>query len=787
MTDTPPPVPIDTRRTPVIEAVSVVWLVPLIALIAAGVIAWLAYAERGPLIEIRFETASGIQSGQTELRFRDVAVGVVEEVTFTDALAEVSVFVRVDQAVASYIDDESEFWIVQPRVTAQGISGLETVLSGVYLEGLWDNVPGPAQSVFQGLPEAPLGAFEGRGLRIELRATGDTELTERIPILYRGIEVGRMGRARISRDGSAVFADAIIFQPYDELVTTSTRFWDTSGVRFSLGAGGAQIDFGSIASIVTGGITFDTLVSGAEPVRDGVVFQVYADETAARASVFNESDDEPLRLTVIFQDNIAGLAVGAPVELGGVRIGEVTNLTGVVDPQEFGDSRVRLQTSLSILPSRLGLPGEVTPGTALDFLETRVTDGLRARLANAGILTGGLKVEFVLDAAAPQAALDRTTQPFPTFPSTENEVTDLTATAEGVLQRVGNLPIEELLENAIIFLDTATALVGSDDIKAVPGEALALLEDARGVVGSESAQAIPEALASALAEIDALITALNEQDASTKLLAAFAALELAAGDFGTAIEGVPDLLGQIDAVAEKAEALELEDLVAELTGLADSANAVIGTEAARAVPAQLSGSLEELGTLLTDLNEQKTAEQLLTAFAAVELAAADFGTAIEGMPQVIERIDAVAAMAEELPLDALAEELTGLVASAEEVVGTEAAKELPESLGAALDELALVLTDLREGGATENLNQTLASARTAADSIAASAEDLPAVIERLNGTLAQANATLSSFDRNSDVNRDARAALRAVQAAAEDVSSLARAIERQPNSLITGR
>jgi paraquat-inducible protein B len=687
-------VPIESQRTRRFEAVSVVWIVPLVALVAAAVIAWQAYVDRGPLIEIRFANASGIESGQTELRFRDVAVGLVEDVEFTSGLAEVSVFVRVNTAVAPYIDDGAEFWIVQPEVSTRGISGLDTVFSGVYIQGLWDDEININQSVFHGLAEPPLGAFEGRGLRIELRATGDTELTERIPILYKGIEVGQMGRARIARGGAAVFADAIIFEPYDDLVTSTTRFWDTSGVNFSIGAGGAEIDFGSIASILTGGITFDTLISGAEPVRDGVVFQVYSDEAAARASVFNQSSGAPLQLSIVFEENVAGLTVGAPVELGGVSIGEVTNLTGIVDPAQFGDTRVRLQTSVSIRPSRLGLPGEATPGAALSFLEARVSEGLRARLANASIFTGGLKVELVMDDDAPSDFLDRNAQPFPSFPSTENEVSDLTATAEGVLQRVGSLPIEELLENAIVFLDSATALVGNEDIQAVPGEARALLQDARGLLGSESTQAVPETLATTLKELETLITTLNEQDAAGELLAAF-----------TAVQG----------------------------------------------------------------------------------ASADFGTAIEGVPTLVERINAVAAKAEELPLEALTEELTGLVASAEAVLGTEAAKALPESLGAALEELSNVLTELREGGATENLNKTLASARTAADSIAKSAEDLPGVVDRLNATLAQANSTLTAYDKSSDLNRDARAALRAVQAAAQDVSSLARAIERQPNSLITGR
>lgn len=694
MTEPPPTVPIERQSTLRLDAVSIVWIVPLIALVAAAFIAWQAYVERGPLIQIRFDSASGILEAQTELRFRDVAVGVVEDVLFTEGLAEVAVFVRVDQTVAPYIDEDAQFWIVSPEVSARGITGLDTVFSGVYIEGLWDETQSQPASIFQGLDEPPLSAFEQGGLRIQLRATGDTELTDEIPILYRGIEVGQMGRVRITQDGSAAFADAIIFEPYDRLVTTNTRFWDVSGIGFSLGAAGAEVQFGSIAAILSGGITFDTLISGGVPVDDGVVYQVYDDELSARASVFNQSDGTPLQLSVVFEENIAGLTVGAPVELGGVRIGEVTNLTGVVNPDRFGDARVRLQTSLTVQPSRLGLPGEGTPDAALRFLAERVEAGLRARLATASILTGGLKIELVLDPNAPPAILDVDQLPFPAFPSTTNNVADLSASAEGVLTRVGNLPIEELLENAILFLDTTTALIGSDDIRAVPGEVLGLVSDARDIVGSDDAQAVAKSLTATLAELQ---------------------------------------------------------------------------------------------SLLAELNEQEVADRLMTAFSAVEKAAGDFSASVDGVPQLIARIDAIAASAQSVPLQTLANEMTALLESADALIGSQDARDLPGSLGEALDQLAAVLTDLREGGATENLNATLASTRVAADSIAASTEDLPEIIARLSATLQEASETLESIGQGSDFNRDTRSALRAVQDAARDVSSLARAIERNPNSLITGR
>ncbi|HAW48088.1 MAG TPA: paraquat-inducible protein B, partial [Roseovarius sp.] len=175
-----------------------IWLVPLAALLVVLGVAWQAYSERGPLLEIAFDNASGVRAGTTELRYRDVTVGMVEDVSFAPGLDRVLVKVRVDQEVAPYIDGDAQFWVVRPQVTARGVTGLGTVLSGVYIEGLWDNSPGAAVTQITGLPDAPLERVGQDGLRLMLRAQGRASLVEGAPVVYRGIEVGRIGRPRIT-------------------------------------------------------------------------------------------------------------------------------------------------------------------------------------------------------------------------------------------------------------------------------------------------------------------------------------------------------------------------------------------------------------------------------------------------------------------------------------------------------------------------------------------------------------------------------------------------------------
>ena len=698
MTDLPPDIPkahVTSTRRSLIERFSLIWLLPVTALAIALGVAWHSYAERGPLIEVTFANAEGVAAGETELRYRDVAVGVVEQVGFTDGLSQVQVFIRVDKDVAPFVDTDASFWIVRPEVTARGVSGLGTVLSGVYIVGLWDSTPGRVTERFEGLSQPPLNRDGREGLRIRLRATPQGALTSDVPIEFRGIEVGHLGRAEVSEDGSTIEADAMIYAPHDRMITSATRFWDTSGFQFSLGPNGANLDFSSVASLLSGGVAFNTVISGGSAVEPGTVFTVYSDEGAARASAFGEGETPPISVTAVFEENVSGLSVDAPVTYGGLRIGRVEAISGLVDPQRFGDSRVRMTATLQIQPARLGLGQNGPPLDPLDFFAARIEeDGLRARLATASILTGGLKVELAEVPGAAPALLDRDSGPNPVFPTAAGRISDVSASAEGVFERINSLKIEELIDSAINTLDNIGALAGSDELNAVPGDVRALLGEARDVVGSEELKALP---------------------------------------------------GQIGAIADQAEAL------------------------------------------MTALNTQEAARKLSEALEGVSQAAAGVEGAVSGVPGVVERIDAIAARAEEVPLDQLAESLEALLDSADAVLGTEGARALPGRMGAALDELRAVLTELREGGVVANLNETLASARDAAGSIEGAAEGLPSLLDEARAVLSRADSTLRGYDTEAGVGRELRDALREVNRAASALAALARELERNPNSILFGR
>lgn len=799
MTDVPP-VPVTTARRSLLDRVSVVWLVPFAALLIALGVAWQAWVDRGPLIEILFEDASGVTRGVTELRFRDLSVGVVEDVRFTDELDRVVVAVRVTPQVAEFIDASAQFWVVRPEVTATGVTGLETVLTGVFLEGWWDTTPGQTVYLHEGLDAAPLLREGEPGLRLRLWTTAGV-LTTQVPVLYKGVPVGRIGPADVAPDGSSVIAEAVIDAPYDNLVTEATRFWDASGFSISLGAGGAAVDFDSIASLIVGGITFDTFVSGARLAQDGAEYEVFYDEASARASIFNRPGGTTVNVSAIFSGDITGLTLGSPVELDGLRVGEVSGINGLIDPVTFGDDDVRLQAVLSLQPGRMGLPDDAGEAETLAWLESQIADGLRARLATGSILTGGLKVQLVTAEEPAPAALDYGARPYPALPTIAAEITDVAATAQGALSRIEALPIEQLLQSAIGFLDNASLLVGSPEVQAVPEEVAGLIGDMRAVVSDPGVQAVPGQVSALLAEAEAamadlraLMAEIEAQDAVGRLLATVDTVRATATAAETALADMPALIDRVEEVAARVAALPLDRIVTDAGDLIAALDALVAAPETQALPGEVNAAVAELRGLLTDLRSgpllsdaEATAAAARAAAEDIASAAAAAETAIAGLPALVDQVTALATRAADLPLEQLVTQATDLLGSVDALVASDAVAALPADLSAALGDLRLILTDIREAGLVASVGASVDAARVAIDNLAVAAEAMPGVVDRVNALLNTAATAIAGVGETSTVVRDARDAMREITNAAEAVGQLARTIERNPNSLLFGR
>ncbi len=914
MTDSPDPI---TPATPVSEPargrrrsmVSAVWLVPIVAVVIALAIAYQSYSERGVLITVAFPDASGVTAGQTTLRYREVTVGVVEDVGFTSDLSEVTVNIRVNNEIAPYLDESASFWVVQPQVSARGVQGLNTILSGTYIQGTWDNELGEATTAFVGNERAPIVPPGVQGTAITLRAKDSSRLGPGAPILFRGIEVGQVATPRLTTDGTEVRVDAFILAPFDRQLSTATRFWDASGVSASLGAGGVDLRIGSIASILEGGLNFDTLISGGAPIESGFVYAIYDDEAAALASTFEQPENRTIRLSALFPTAAAGLTQGALVRYQGVTVGSVVEITGFVRP-DSPTNQVQLLAVLALQPGKMGLEQVGDDLAAIDFIDDLVAAGMRAKLVSTSLLGSELAIDLIDDPdAVAQASLEIGVAANPLIPTVPADIQGLTASAESVLTRINELPIEELLAAATDLLDNVNRIAGDDDTRAIPGEVLALLEDGRGLVRDGRSIIASPQVASVLIDIETItgdLRAITEEIAERQVVATLDAALVAAaaaaeniatgtGDLdaltasaqsslagidalvndpataeipalardtlvgaatlvngpeleailadvaaatadvralvapfeGTALsETVTSALSLIERTAANVAAgtADLESLRTQINGIVGAADALLASADTQALPGAARGLLEggrdlvtspqvesvlanltevtaQVRTITAEITRQGAVASLTAALDAAAEAASSVAAGTENLPQITaatervltqaetlgENLNVLSAKANALALDELVNATTELMTSADAFLTTDEASDIPVALVATLEELRLTIETIRTGGTLDTINSTLRSASGAADSVRTAAADLPALVARLQTLTQDAGGLLGTYGDGSRVNTELYQALRAATRAAQDVSSLSRTIERNPNSLLLGR
>lgn len=257
---------------------SFIWIVPFIAL---AFVAWLMvrhYLERGPTVVIRFEEATGLEAGASEVQFRGAIIGLVSNIRLATDLRGVLVEVQLHNSATAVAREGSEFWIVQPQVTAERIHGLGAIVSGNYIEVK----PGTGEKKlsFKGLEQPPILPYGAEGLEIVLLTPTLRSVPRGASVMYRGVKVGEVTRHELETTAQAVRLNVHIAPAYAPLVRADSKFWNISGVEVDVGLLGVDIRAESLRSIVLGGIALATPDPPGQRVKDGAVFRLHekADE-----------------------------------------------------------------------------------------------------------------------------------------------------------------------------------------------------------------------------------------------------------------------------------------------------------------------------------------------------------------------------------------------------------------------------------------------------------------------------------------------------------------------------
>ena len=436
---------------------SVIWVIPIVAAIAAGWLGWKTLSEMGPLVTIVFDSAEGITAGQTPVKHKDVDVGMVESIVLSPDLKQVIVQVRMVRELEPFLAEETRFWIVRARVSPGGVTGLGTLFSGGYIAVDPSDV-GSRTRRFKGLekPPAIFGDEPGRHYRLRAPSLGSADAGS--PVYFREIRVGEVIGYDLSEDGASVAIHVFVREPYTRFVQLNTHFWNVGGLDVNLGVDGLSIETGSLLSVLLGGIAFDTPTSlrigGAAP--EGAEFPLFASRSAIEDDAFAQKD----YFLAYFDQSVRGLNRGAPVELLGIRVGRVADIKLELDTEAL---QFRVPVLLEIQPGRIaGL--EQLANDPDEYFAGLVERGLRAQLQPGSLLTGQLYVNLDMFPDAPAAQLRREGDYLlmPTHPSLLEEVTSALV---GIAAQLEALPLGQIGKSVSDAAAGISELVNSDGMK----------------------------------------------------------------------------------------------------------------------------------------------------------------------------------------------------------------------------------------------------------------------------------------------------------------------------------
>lgn len=498
MDDLPRAVPDPNHR----KRLPLVWIVPLMAIVAGIIVVIQQTLAQGPRIDITFLGADGLEANKTKIRYKDVDIGDVTDIHVAKDRKTVVVTARIHRDASDYLVDDTRFWVVRPRVAGGSVTGLGTLVSGAYISVDVGHSPVERRS-FTGLEVPPIVTSDLPGREFVLHADDIGSLSVGSSVYYRHIAAGQVVAYSLDPGGASVTIKVFVYKPYDAFVTATTRFWQASGVDMSIGSEGVKLRTESLTAILEGGIAFQALPTAAstESVPADTAFTLYTD----RERAMRQSDTEVRTFVMYFRGSLRGLSVGAPVDLRGITIGEVKSLS-VEYERDAGT--LRFPVEVDIFPQRirgrnqrsdrpLGID-DSSESASRALVDSLVAHGMRAELKTGSLLTGQkyVALDFHTEVPADRVGWDAKPAVFPTTAGALDEIQD---SVGSIAKKLDKVPFDQItarlmatMANLDDTLKSANRLVRQIDgtiapqINATLKEAEGAMKNAKDALGQDA-------------------------------------------------------------------------------------------------------------------------------------------------------------------------------------------------------------------------------------------------------------------------------------------------------------
>ena len=451
--DLPSAVPARSRwsRLPLI------WILPAVVILAGAFVVIHEMVVQGTSIEIRFHNAEDLEANKTKIRYKDVEIGDVRDIHVSKDRKEVVVTAMIHRDASEYLVEDTRFWVVRPRVSAAGVTGLGTLVSGAYISvDVGRSAIGSKH--FVGLEVPPIVTSDLPGHKFLLHADDLGSLGIGSSVFYRHITAGQVVAYALDPGGAGVTLTIFVNAPFDTYVTGGTRFWQASGIDMSISSDGVKLRTESLTSILQGGVAFQALPGSATTAApNDSAFTLYPDEDRAMRPI----ETEIRSFVMYFKGSLRGLSPGASVELHGIAVGEVKS----VDVEYDRDAgTLRFPVAVDLYPQRIrgrNARGAQPPAAKDDpatsgrkLVDSLVAHGLRAELKTGNLLTGQKYVDLDVHADVPAEKVWWNEQPF-VFPTVSNGLDEIQDSMGSIARKLSKVPFDQI---SFRLLSTMTSL-----------------------------------------------------------------------------------------------------------------------------------------------------------------------------------------------------------------------------------------------------------------------------------------------------------------------------------------
>ncbi len=524
---------------------SLVWLIPLVALLVGVGLMVKVYREKGPTIVIDFENARGIEAGRTRIRYKDIDIGKVSDVKLVrrSQILDTGETVLQDRAVITaelqsfmydYLGDETVFWVVRPRISMGEVSGLSTLFSGFYIEMDPGTKRNGSKGIYAGLDKPPKVTSYDRGTVITLNAKQLGSLNEGSPIYYRQLKVGEVIGSQLNNDTESVDISIYIQDKYADKIKSNTRFWNVSGIDVEVTAsGGISAKMESLTAFILGGIAFETPknIYNSVALSGQTVFHLYTSYKAAKEDTLR---NQKLYYTMYFDDTLFGLAKDSTLEYQGVQVGKVES---IMLQMNNAKGEVKTLVRVSVFIDKLSVNAD--KAQAEHLLKKLVARGLHAQLKTSSLLTGSQYIAFIY----PEKSKE-----------TPHEIIKLASTKNN---KIANFPTTAASSSILSFdaSELTTELTKTIqnmrlDVSSLTDELTKTVKEVRKVVSSNDLKKIVSETGKLAKNLSKMTKSLNDKGISGELVSTLKTTQQAITEIQKAVQNSQGMIKQIETTAK---------------------------------------------------------------------------------------------------------------------------------------------------------------------------------------------------------------------------------------------